>query len=118
MNEVQWCITIFMFIPLTIFLHELGHYIPAKIFGFKPKFQWGISVSRVVYELESTPTLKLCIVSFCGILGVLAVIPLFMLTQDIPLTYMFILYNFCYSAYEAIMRYRDLRNSGSGDEQK
>jgi hypothetical protein len=107
-------LSVLLFILLVVIFHELGHYIAAKAFGFSPKFQWGFAVSRVIYEHpNNAPIYKLCIISFSGILGEVAIIPVWLLTSDLALTLILVGYNFFYSIFEAVLRYKKCKK-GTG----
>lgn len=107
---------------LTMIIHEFGHYLAARAFHHEAHITWGWSVSRVThYTPNGTNMLHDCIISFAGILGILAIIPLWLSSQitfppqsllnqaDIEaIIYGLLSFNLFYSPYETISRYRKI----------
>lgn len=55
---------------LTVPIHELGHYIPSKLFGWKPEIKVVLKGFFVVHQPQNWTEAKMYVVSFLGIVGV------------------------------------------------
>lgn len=105
--------TVLVFVLVTfssILVHELGHYIGAKVFGFNPQFEVNTKGLFVSYIPRDTPTWKEkeYVISAMGIIGT---IPLFLDlvilkdTRMIPI----IIMTGIYSVYEIVRRYKIIK---------
>lgn len=96
---------------LVIPIHELGHYIFAKIFSWNPKFGSSKKGFCVIYypnKINGNEK-KLILTSFFGVIGI---IPFFaycvfsnLLLNELPI----IIFLFAYSLFEMLCRWRKLR---------
>ena len=97
-------------IPAFIALHELGHYVSAWVFGFKPTLHLNIRQTYVRYVVTYwTPKWQLCVVSFMGVLGLLPIVLVYVVTGDWVWLVVVGGFNFGYSCFELLKRYRSCK---------
>lgn len=108
--NLQFWIGVLISLPLHIMLHELGHYIPAKMFGWNPTWyflKYGHIVGIDFVANKEGNAYKLHFISFCGIIGVIPWLMLIGVTRynyEFALLLCVIAILVAYSLYETIHR--------------
>ena len=121
MIDPAWTpILVLALLPLNVVLHELGHYLTARSFGCTAKIIWKPTAKYLMaseYEpKKDMVNLKYYVISFMGIVGVVAFIPIFLLSSDIFFNSFLLILFVGYSVYEVIKRWKDLTTSSPKGE--
>lgn len=93
---------------LVIPIHELGHYIFARMFSWNPKFginKNGLYVRYYVDDLKRNQT-KLIITSFFGVIGIIPFLLYSVFSNSLLNGLPMIIFLFSYSLFEMIYRWR------------
>lgn len=104
-------------------LHEIGHYIIARLLGCKAKIYWKphghYTMSCMYTPKTNMSNHEMYAISFAGIIGLAAYLPYIALSSDISLSIFIVILLSSYSLYEVYQRRKEqLTSLRQTDEKK